>query len=103
LAPAVLNGNISDIDAHFFLAALTLGAMIEAHTIQRKEKGIQPRFIGDIGFDPLGAYPSDPTLQRQIQAAELNNGRLAMLAITGYALAEYVNHVGIIDSTPQFF
>jgi len=28
---------------------------------------------------------------------------LAMLAITGYALAEYVNHVGIIDSTPQFF
>lgn len=103
LAPAVLNGNISDIDVHFFLAALTLGAMIEAHTIQRKEKGIQPRFIGDIGFDPLGAYPSDPTLQRQIQAAELNNGRLAMLAITGYALAEYVNHVGIIDSTPQFF
>ena len=103
LAPAVLNGNISDIDPHFFVAALTLGAMIEAHTLQRKEKGVEAKFIGDIGFDPLNAYPSDPQLQRQIQEAELNNGRLAMLAVTGYALAEFVNHVGIIDATPQFF
>ena len=104
LAPAVLNGNISDIDPHFFLAALTLGAMVEAHTLQRKEKGTaESRFIGDIGFDPLNAYPSDPTLQRQIQEAELNNGRIAMLAVTGYAIAEAINHVGVIDSTPQFF
>lgn len=103
LAPAVLNGNISDIDPKFFVVALTLGAMIEAHTLQRKEKGIQGQFIGDIGFDPIGAYPSDPSLQRKIQEAEINNGRLAMLAVTGYAIAEFVNHVGIIDSTPQFF
>jgi hypothetical protein len=77
LAPAVLNGNISDIDPRFFIAALTLGAMVEAHTLQRKEKGIEGRFIGDIGFDPLNAYPSDLALQRQIQEAELNNGRIA--------------------------
>ncbi len=103
LAPAVLNGNISDIDPKFFVVALTLGAMIEAHTLQRKEKGIEGQFVGDIGFDPVGAYPSDPVLQRKIQEAEINNGRLAMLAVTGYAIAEFVNHVGIIDSTPQFF
>jgi hypothetical protein len=98
-----LNGNISDVDPRFFVAALTLGAMVEAHTIQRKEKGIEARFIGDIGFDPLNAYPSDPALQRQIQEAELNNGRIAMMAVTGYAVAEFINHVGVIDSTPQFF
>lgn len=103
LAPAVLNGNISDINPLFFIAALTLGAMVEAHTLQRKEKGIEGRFIGDIGFDPLNAYPSDPALQRQIQEAELNNGRIAMMAVTGYAIAEFVTHVGVIDSTPQFF
>ena len=100
LAPAVLNGNISDIPPTFFVAALTLGAMIEAHTWLRKET---PRFIGDIGFDPLWAYPSDPQLQRQIQEAELANGRLAMLAITAFAVQEAVQSVGIIDSTPQFF
>jgi len=100
LAPAVLNGNISDIPPTFFVAALTLGAMIEAHTWLRKET---PRFIGDIGFDPLKAYPSDPQLQRQIQEAELTNGRLAMLAITAFAVQEAVQNVGIIDSTPQFF
>jgi hypothetical protein len=100
LAPAVLNGNISDIAPTFFVAALTLGAMIEAHTWLRKET---PRFIGDIGFDPFKAYPSDPLLQRQIQEAELTNGRLAMLAITAFAVQEAVQNVGIIDSTPQFF
>lgn len=105
LAPAVLNGNISDVSPLFFIAALTLGAMIEAHTLQRQAQGTPAKFIGDIGFDPLNAYPSDnrPDLQRAIQESELANGRLAMLAVTGYAVAEAIQHVGIIDSTPQFF
>lgn len=100
LAPAVLNGNLGDIPPTFFVAALTLGAMIEANTFLRKET---PRFIGDIGFDPFNAYPSDPKLQKQIQAAEINNGRLAMLAITAFAVQEAIQNVGIIDATPQFF
>ena len=100
LAPGVLNGNISDVNPLFFIAALTLGAMIEVGAQLRTE---EPRFIGDIGFDPLNAYPKDPELQMKIQEAEINNGRLAMLAITGFALSEAANHVGIIDLTPQFF
>lgn len=100
LAPGVLNGNISDVSPLFFVAALTLGAMIEVNSQRRTE---EPRFIGDIGFDPLNAYPSDPKLQMQIQGAELLNGRIAMMAITGFALAEAVNNVGVIDLTPQFF
>lgn len=100
LAPGVLNGNISDVSPLFFVAALTLGAMIEVGSQIRTEK---PRFIGDIGFDPLNAYPSDPKLQMQIQEAELLNGRIAMMAITGFALTEAVNNVGVIDLTPQFF
>ena len=59
--------------------------------------------IGDIGFDPFGAYPSDPELQFKIEEAEINNGRLAMMAITIYALSEAVNHIGVIDLTPQLF
>lgn len=100
LAPGVLNGNISDVSPLFFVAALTLGSMIEVATQQRTA---EPKFIGDIGFDPLNAYPSDPKLGLQIQEAELLNGRIAMLAITGFAISEALNNVGVIDLTPQFF
>merc|ERR1712232_241170 len=97
LAPGVLNGNISDVNPLFFIGALVFGSITETHTLRRK---VEPKFIGDIGFDPLNAYPSDPKLQRQAQEAELNNGRIAMLAITFFAVSEFVNHIGIIDETP---
>jgi len=41
--------------------------------------------------------------QKQMQAAELRNGRLAMLAITGFAFQEFVYKVPVVDQTPLFF
>jgi Chlorophyll A-B binding protein len=38
-------------------------------------------FPGDLGFDPLGLYPEDPAARANIRNKELNNGRLAMIAI----------------------
>jgi len=38
---------------------------------------------GDLGFDPLGLKPTDPAELMDMQNKELNNGRLAMLAIAG--------------------
>ncbi len=35
--------------------------------------------------------------------AELNNGRLAMIAITAFAIQESVSSSGVIQETPQFF
>lgn len=45
--------------------------------------GKYDRKPGDFSFDPLGLYPTDPEKQKQMQLAELKNGRLAMIAIGG--------------------
>lgn len=46
---------------------------------------------GDLGWDPLGWYPSDPTEQAIIKTKELQNGRLAMLAVAGIAAQELLD------------
>jgi len=38
---------------------------------------------GNLGFDPLGLKPSDPKELFDMKTKELNNGRLAMIAIAG--------------------
>jgi len=43
---------------------------------------------GDFGFDPLGLKPTDPAEFVEMQNKELNNGRLAMLAIAGMVVQE---------------
>lgn len=45
---------------------------------------------GDLGFDPLGLRPEDPEAFKTMQTKELNNGRLAMIAIAGFVAQELV-------------
>jgi hypothetical protein len=49
------------------------------------------RMPGDLGFDPLGLRPKDPTALKEIQTKELNNGRLAMIAAAGMIAQELVS------------
>lgn len=81
---------------------------------------------GDCGFDPLGLYgwfgdnvsaldkmeaKESPRVafelvekgRREMETAEIKNGRLAMLAITGYAIQECVYGTPVVDQTPLFF
>ena len=54
---------------------------------------------GDLGFDPLGLYAGKSAeWKRDMQLKELNNGRLAMIAITGYAFNEAATKVSVIKS-----
>jgi light-harvesting complex I chlorophyll a/b binding protein 1 len=41
---------------------------------------------GDLGFDPLGLKPKDQAEFDLIATKEINNGRLAMIAVAGYYL-----------------
>lgn len=55
-------------------------------------------FVGDIGFDPLGLKPKDPAAFATMQTKEINNGRLAMLAVAGIVGQELVNGKGVLEN-----
>jgi hypothetical protein len=55
-------------------------------------------YPGDIGFDPLGLKPTDPTEYAEMQTKELNNGRLAMLAAIGMIVQEQVTHSTLLST-----
>lgn len=48
-------------------------------------------FPGDIGFDPFGLKPKDPEAFLEMNTKELQNGRLAMLAVAGFVAQELTN------------
>lgn len=60
-------------------------------------------FTGDYGFDPLNLYPFDEEGKKRMQLAEIKHGRLSMIAVTGFAIQEYVSGLGVVDETPAFF
>lgn len=53
---------------------------------------------GDLGFDPLGLKPSDPKEFDLLRTKEINNGRLAMLAVAGIVAQELVNGKGVLQN-----
>jgi hypothetical protein len=54
-------------------------------------------YPGDIGFDPLGLKPTDAEEFETMQTKELQNGRVAMLAVAGMVAQE------LVDRTPILF
>lgn len=46
---------------------------------------------GDLEWDPIGWYPTDPTEQAIIKTKEIQNGRLAMLGVAGIVAQELVD------------
>ena len=46
---------------------------------------------GDLGFDPMGLKPTDAKELAEMQTKELNNGRLAMIAIAGMVVQEGIS------------
>jgi len=55
-----------------------------------------------LDFDPLGLKPTDPDEFKEKQNKELNNGRLAMIAISGMIAQELVNHKTILETAKSF-
>mmetsp|Transcript_12044 Transcript_12044/g.18495 ORF Transcript_12044/g.18495 Transcript_12044/m.18495 type:complete len:224 (-) Transcript_12044:1018-1689(-) len=108
--PSLLNGGLDNISPIFWGVCLGLSAAIDLRGVQNaryktqfNEADGESYLPGDYGFDPLGLYPSDVEGQRRMQLCEIKHGRLAMLAVTGFAFQEYVSKVGVVDETPFLF
>jgi hypothetical protein len=53
---------------------------------------------GDLGFDPLGMKPTNSADYLSMQAKELNNGRLAMIAVAGMVGQELATQHGLFGA-----
>lgn len=100
-APSPLNGGLSKIPTTFWLFCFILAGILEVIGANEKTKpGYTP---GNLGFDPIGLYPKDSAGQERMQLAEMKHGRLAMLAIVGFAAQEFVTKTGVVVESAAFF
>ena len=91
-APSLLNGGLGNINTLYWVAALGLAIYVESKSIDSQldtGKRSDDYLPGMMGFDPLG---QDSPFMRN---AEIMNGRVAMMAITLYALQEAVTKAPI--------
>jgi hypothetical protein len=100
--PSVLNGGLSHTSPAFWVAAIGAAATAEAILAaeERQSSKLNP---GDLGFDPLGLGGKTDEQKHFMQEAELFNGRLGMLAITGFAIQEWWLQNSVVDQIPIFF
>jgi hypothetical protein len=105
--PSVLNGGLDRTPGAYWAAALGVAFAIESLGFLKESKAANAGTQytpGDLGFDPLGLAKGKSIEERKYKAeAELFNGRLAMLAITGFAIQEWWTQNSVINETPIFF
>merc|ERR1719240_443003 len=81
-APSLLNGGLGEVNGVYWGAVVALAVYWESKGLD-KQFGKKADYLpGMLGFDPLGA---DSDAMRN---AEITNGRVAMVAITAFALEE---------------
>lgn len=98
--PSLLNGGLGKVSPAYWVACIGLAAAIDVlGTLKMKNK--EDYLPGDYGL--RFGYPTSEEGQKRMQLAEIKNGRLAMIAIFGFAVQEFVSKQGVIDETPLFF
>jgi hypothetical protein len=130
-APSVLNGGLGQFGGGFWVAAFAIAAILESITVSQQFEGwksgdkVWKYTPGDYAFDPLDlrnamadfwmarseSKPASEGDKLQLKAnikantdtAEIAHGRVAMLAITGFAFQEALWHQPVVDQAPIFF
>jgi hypothetical protein len=100
--PSLLNGGLDKVNQAFFMTLIVFATTLELAALNKKYD--KNSISGDLGFDPLNFYrDKDVVTKSNLELKEINNGRLAMLAITYYALSEFLTDTPIVKSAPFFF
>mmetsp|Transcript_19321 Transcript_19321/g.19445 ORF Transcript_19321/g.19445 Transcript_19321/m.19445 type:complete len:200 (-) Transcript_19321:229-828(-) len=72
---------------------LEMKEMSKALPFLEKPPKLDGSMIGDYGFDPLGFTNTVPNTH-YVQSAEIKHGRVAMLAVVGFILQQYIHLPG---------
>ena len=94
--PSVLNDGLEHSFPLFWIATIAAASFFEIEETVHEERytRVNP---ADISFNPFAQN------MRYMEEGELFNGRLAMLAITGFAIQESFLNSAVVDQIPIFF
>ncbi|KAL7539203.1 hypothetical protein ACHAWF_006333 [Thalassiosira exigua] len=101
--PSVLNDGLAHAAfPAFWIATIAAAAAVEIR--ESVEDAVSSKLDpAEMGFDPLGLGGSSDGRKHFMGEAEIFNGRLAMLAITGFAIQEWFLNSAVVDQIPIFF
>jgi len=90
--PSILNGGLDRVNPLFRVAGLGVASAVELFQMKNNNDSDAKQLL----WDPLGMYPANNVDQKKIEMAEINHGRLAMLAITGFAVQEFFSNQAVV-------
>eukprot|EP00472_Partenskyella_glossopodia_P013741 CAMPEP_0197519944 /NCGR_PEP_ID=MMETSP1318-20131121/5233_1 /TAXON_ID=552666 /ORGANISM="Partenskyella glossopodia, Strain RCC365" /LENGTH=335 /DNA_ID=CAMNT_0043071209 /DNA_START=1 /DNA_END=1008 /DNA_ORIENTATION=+ len=99
-SPSVLNGGLEQVPAAYWTSVILLTIVVES---LGNDAWGGKKMPGDMGFDPLNLMPKEKEAERDMRLKELKHGRLAMMAILGFVVQEFVRQSAVVEQTPQFF
>merc|ERR1712232_817663 len=101
-SPSLLNGGLDKVAASYWVAIISLAGIIEIENMKMKEEKGKAYIPGDCNFDPLNLLPQDKNGQMEMMTKEIKHGRIAMMAILGFAVQEALYKAPVVAETPFF-
>eukprot|EP00581_Thalassiosira_minuscula_P009303 CAMPEP_0183703202 /NCGR_PEP_ID=MMETSP0737-20130205/1032_1 /TAXON_ID=385413 /ORGANISM="Thalassiosira miniscula, Strain CCMP1093" /LENGTH=296 /DNA_ID=CAMNT_0025929919 /DNA_START=495 /DNA_END=1385 /DNA_ORIENTATION=- len=102
--PSILNDGLSHAsNPAFWIIAIAVVAAVEIRESVEENYSVKLN-PADVGFDPFNLLGGKTEEERHyMEEAELFNGRLGMLAITGFAIQEWFLNSAVVDQVPILF
>jgi len=104
-SPSLLNGGLDKIDIEYWVLVIALAGLAEVANSDQKKTKAKDYVLGDCGFDPLNLFPGKDNVKGrfEMQTKEIKHGRVAMMAIVGFAIQEALYGIPVVNETPFFF
>ena len=105
-SPSILNGGLvaGPVPAFLLATAAAIGYLDVQAEAKKAEYPASDWIPGYYGFDPLNIVGGmSPLAVKNMQAKEVNNGRLAMVAVVAYVVQEAMTGEPVTSVSEQFF